>query len=64
MLLTIIKKELLANLLSLKFTVSLVLCIILMTVSAYVLKNDYKQELSDYNGRAAAYVAFLRISMR
>ena len=44
MLLTIIKKELLANLLSFRFAVSLLLCMILMTVSAYVLKDDYKQD--------------------
>ena len=55
MLLAIVKKELLANVLSFKFAVSLALCVILMTVSAYVLKTDYKQELSDYLGRAAAY---------
>lgn len=60
MLLTIVKKELLANLLSFKFAVSLALCVILMTVSAYVLKTDYKQELSDYNGRVIAYEESLR----
>ncbi len=60
MLLTIIKKELLANLLSFRFAVSLLLCVVLITVSAYVLKNDYKQALSDYNGQVAAYDEYLR----
>lgn len=60
MLLTIVRKELLANLLSFKFAVSLALCVILMTVSAYVLKTDYKQELSDYRGRVMIYEETLR----
>ncbi len=60
MLLTIARKELLANLLSFKFAVSLALCVILMTVSAYVLKTDYKQELSDYRGRVMIYEETLR----
>lgn len=60
MLLTIVRKELLANLLSFKFAVSLALCVILMTVSAYVLKTDYKKELSDYRGRVMIYEETLR----
>jgi ABC-type transport system involved in multi-copper enzyme maturation permease subunit len=60
MLLTIIKKEILANLLSFRFAVSLLLCMILIPMSAYVLKDDYKQELSDYNGRVMAYEEHLR----
>lgn len=61
MLLTIIRKELLANLLSFRFAVSLLLCVVLVAVSAYVLKNDYKQALSDYNGQVAAYDEYLRM---
>jgi len=60
MLLTIVKKEILANLLSFRFAVSLLLCMILMTVSAYVLKDDYKQELSDHRSRATAREEHLR----
>ena len=60
MLMTIAKKEILANLLSFRFAVSLVLCMVLIPVSAYVLKNDYKQELSNYFDRVAAYEERLR----
>lgn len=60
MLMTIIKKEILTNLLSFRFAISLLLCIILMTVSAYVLKNDYKQELNNYRSRIIALEEYLR----
>lgn len=60
MLITIIKKEILTNLLSFRFAVSLVFCMILIPVSTYVLKDDYKQELSNYSSRVAAYEEHLK----
>jgi ABC-type transport system involved in multi-copper enzyme maturation permease subunit len=60
MLMTIIKKEILTNLLSFRFAVSLVLCMVLIPMSTYVLKDDYKQELSDYHGRVALYEEHVR----
>jgi len=60
MLMAIIKKEILINLLGFRFTVLLLLCMILMPVSTYVLKDDYRQELSNYSSRVAAYDEYLK----
>ena len=60
MLMMIIQKEILTNLLSFRFAVSLALCMVLIPMSAYVLKDDYKQDLRDYNGRVALYEEHLR----
>lgn len=52
MLRNIIEKEFLEKLLTLRFAVALILCMGLAAISAFVLSNDYKQELADYNNRA------------
>ncbi len=49
MFLTIVKKELLANLLSLRFTISLLLCFILILVSAYTMREKYETQVQEYN---------------
>ena len=44
---TILKKEFLENLLSLRFTVSFILVLLLTGVSAYVLTGDYNRQMED-----------------
>ena len=51
MLRTIIKKELLEKILTLRFFVAFLLSIGLTTISALVLSNNYAQELTDYHSR-------------
>ncbi|MFC1714680.1 ABC transporter permease subunit [Candidatus Poribacteria bacterium] len=51
MLRTIIEKEFLEKILTLRFITALVLNVGLASVSALVLSNDYAQELADYNAR-------------
>ncbi len=51
MLRTIIEKEFLEKILTLRFVTALVLSSGLAAVSAFVLSNDYAQELADYNAR-------------
>lgn len=54
MLLTVIKKEFLENLLSLRFTMACLLCFFVMLGSFMVRKTDYEQVLEDHNKNAAA----------
>lgn len=51
MLHSIIRKEFLEKILTLRFATALVLSIGLTVISAIVLSNDYAQELADYNAR-------------
>ena len=51
MLRTIIGKEFLEKLLTLRFAMALILSVGLVAVSAFVLSNDYTHELKDYNTR-------------
>ncbi|MFQ6042805.1 MAG: hypothetical protein ACE5PV_18260, partial [Candidatus Poribacteria bacterium] len=51
MLSTIIEKEILENILTLRFITAFILCIVLVTISAFVLSNDYAQQLEDYHAR-------------
>ena len=50
----IAKKEFLLNLMTFKFAVGTILCVVLMAVFMPVLLNDYKQRLKDYNANVAA----------
>ena len=50
MLLTIIKRQFLDNILSLRFSIALVLCFALMTLSVYMLIEDYEQQVSELSG--------------
>ncbi len=56
----IAKKEFLLNLMTLKFAVGTILCVVLMAVFMPVLVNDYKQRLKDYNANVTANEAELR----
>ena len=55
----IAKKEFLLNLLTFKFAVGTILCVVLMAVFMPVLVNDYQQRLKDYNANVAANEAEL-----
>ena len=45
----LIRKELLDQLLSLRFAMACIICLVIMLSSTYVLTKDYKEALSDYN---------------
>ena len=51
MLRTIIQKDFLEKILTLRFVTALLLSLILITISVFVLSNDYAQELADYHTR-------------
>ncbi len=57
---TIAKKDFLLNLMTFKFAVGVILCIVLMAVFMPVLVKDYQQRLKDYNENVAANEAKLR----
>ena len=57
---TIAKKDFLLNLMTFKFAVGVMLCIVLMTVFMPVLVKDYQQRLKEYNENVAANEAKLR----
>jgi len=56
----IAKKEFLLNLMTFKFAVGTILCVVLMAVFMPVLVNDYQQRLKGYNENVAANEAELR----
>lgn len=56
----IAKKELLLNLMTFKFAVGTILCVVLMTVFMPVLVKDYQQRLKDYSANVARNEAKLR----
>ncbi|MFO7733941.1 MAG: ABC transporter permease subunit, partial [Candidatus Aminicenantes bacterium] len=45
---TIVRKEILSNLLSYKFTVVVLLTVVLVATSFFVMARDYKERLADY----------------
>jgi len=55
----ITKKEFLLNLMTFKFTVGTILCVVLMSVFMPVLVNDYQQRLKEYNTNVSATQAEL-----
>jgi len=56
----IAKKEFLLNLMTFKFAVGTIVCVVLTAVFVPVLVNDYQQRLKDYNENVAANEAELR----
>jgi ABC-type transport system involved in multi-copper enzyme maturation permease subunit len=56
----IAKTELLLNIMTFKFAVGTIICVVLMAVFMPVLVNDYQQRLKDYNQSIAANDAILR----
>ena len=59
MILKIAKKEFLLNLMTFKFAVGTILCVVLMAVFMPVLVNDYQQRLKHYNKEVATNEAEL-----
>jgi len=55
MLVNIIKKELLDNLLSFRFLITLLLCIVLISLGIFVSTKAYKNSLNDYQQSLALY---------
>lgn len=60
MIFKIAKTELLLNLMTFKFAVGTIICVVLMAVFMPVLVSDYQQRLKDYNQNVAANDAILR----
>jgi len=60
MIFKIARTELLLNLMTFKFAVGTIICVVLMAVFMPVLVNDYQQRLRDYNENVAANNAILR----
>ena len=56
----IAKKEFLLNVMTFKFAVGTILCVVLMAVFMPVLVNDYHQRLKDYNTNVSATQAVLQ----
>ncbi len=56
----IAKKEFLLNVMTFKFAIGTILCIVLMAVFMPVLVNDYQQRLKDYNANVSATQAELQ----
>jgi len=60
MIFKIARTELLLNLMTFKFAVGTIICVVLMAVFMPVLVSDYQQRLKDYNQNVAANDAILR----
>ena len=60
MIFKIARTELLLNLMTFKFAVGTIICVVLMAVFMPVLVNDYQQRLKDYNENVAANDAILK----
>jgi len=56
----IAKKEFLLNLMTFKFAMGTILCVVFMAVFASILLKDYQQRLENYNQAVAADAAELR----
>jgi len=52
---TIIQKEMLDNMLSLRFMITLVLCLVLIPLSIFVSARQYEKSLQDYNQSVSLY---------
>jgi ABC-type transport system involved in multi-copper enzyme maturation permease subunit len=59
MLRTLIKRELLNNILNLRFLIGLVLCLLATIACIVILAHDYRQELADYSHRINLQDEFL-----
>ena len=55
MLMTLVKKELLDNMLSFRFIITLLLCLILLPLGTYVSIQDYSRSLTDYQESQRLY---------
>jgi len=55
MMITVLKKELTDNLLSFRFIITLLLCLVLIPLAIYVSTQDYKNSLTDYQQSETLY---------
>ena len=46
---TLIRREFLANLMTFRFLAAMLVCLLLVVSNTFVLIDDYKQRLADYN---------------
>ena len=56
---TIARKQLLTNLLTFKFVVGFILCLVLFSLSAVILTRDYEERLASFNSASNLHVANL-----
>jgi ABC-type transport system involved in multi-copper enzyme maturation permease subunit len=52
---TIIKKEILEHLMTLRFALSCLLCLIVLCLGTYVNTQEYRKDLADYNGNVSMH---------
>ncbi len=64
MFLTVVSKEIIGNLLSFRFTITTILCVLLMSISSYTLRERYERQLSEYNTAVANHLKSLEESSR
>jgi ABC-type transport system involved in multi-copper enzyme maturation permease subunit len=57
---TIARKQLLTNLLTFKFVVGLILCLVLFSLSAVILTRDYEERLANFNSASSRHMARLQ----
>ena len=55
MFLTLVRKEFLSHLISFRFTITVVLCLLLMMISAYTLREKYERQLSEYSAAVVTH---------
>jgi len=63
MFLTVVRKELLANILTYKFLTGFILCVVLIVFSSYLLTKSYEERLRNYNDSVKKHQAELRTAM-
>ena len=63
MFLTIVRKELLANILTFKFLTGFVLCVVLVVSSIYLLTKSYEERLRNYNDSVRKHRSELRTAV-
>ena len=56
MFLTVVSKEIVGNLLSFRFTITAILCVLLTSISSYTLRERYERQLSEYNAAVANHL--------
>lgn len=58
----IVRREFIGNLLSLRFTISIILCVLLMLISSYTLREKYERQLGEYDAAVATHHGSLKAS--
>lgn len=58
----IVRREFIGNLFSLRFTISIILCVLLMLISSYTLREKYERQLDEYDAAVATHHGSLKAS--